>query len=87
MNQEGIKDLKLVKNLNASENNKIKDVNHLEKIEELDISSKICGVNQKGITELKLIKKLNASNNNKIKDVNHLEKLEELHISSQLGVD
>jgi len=87
VNQEGIKDLKLVKKLDAHNNEKIKDVNHLSKLEKLDISGHNCGVNQEGIKDLKIVKNLNASCNEKIKDVNHLGKLEELNISRDCGVN
>jgi len=74
--------------LNINNNVNITNVNHLDKLEELDISSNLghCGVNQEGIKKLKLIKNLNTCSNDKITDVNHLEKLEELNISWNCGV-
>jgi len=87
VNQEGINELKLLKTFNACGNNKITNVNHLDKLEELDVSWR-CGVNQNGIKNLKLVKNLNARNNINIKDVNYLEKIEELNISGETcGVD
>ncbi len=43
--------------LNICDNIKIFNINHLQKLEELDISG-ICEVNQKGINQLKLVRKL-----------------------------
>ena len=78
--QETLNKCKLLVKLNINHNKNITNVNHLSKLEELNISSH-CGVNQEGIKNLKLVKNLNAQNNNRIKDVNHLAKLEELNIS------
>ncbi len=97
VNQEGISKLTTVKILHACLNEKIKDVNHLEKLEELHIaqyktkeeikkSGGSNGVKQEGISKLKLIKILNANFNDKITDVNHLENLEELHATDECGV-
>ena len=46
--------------LDASDNKKITNVNHLIKLKILGCS-RDCGINQKGIKDLKLIEKLNSS--------------------------
>jgi len=72
-------------NLNISKNWQINNVNRLQKLEKLNISScyckNDCNVDQNGISQLKFIKKLDASCNRKIIDVNHLQQLEELNVS------
>jgi len=60
--------------LNTYNNDKIKDVNHLDKLEILNISGEICGVVQEGIKDLKLLKYLNAYQNTKITYVNFYKK-------------
>jgi len=84
--QETLNKCKSLVKLNIKNNKNITNVNHLSKLEELNISW-FCGVDQKGIKDLKLVKKLNAECNSKIKDVNHLDKLEELNISWNCGVN
>src|SRR6185437_9335889 len=64
-----------LKVLNVCDNKKVSTVNHLVKLEELNVGAS-CGIDQNGIAEINL-KKLNASDNYKIKDVNHMNKLEE----------
>ena len=81
--QETLNKCKSLVKLNITDNKNIKNVNHLNKLEVLNISGMYCGVNQKGIKNLKLVKNLNAYNNVRIKDVNHLDKLEVLDISGK----
>jgi len=72
VSQDGISNLKSVKQLYAGDNGKIKNVNHLEKLEELNVSGS-CGVNQEGISNLKSIKDLKAQDNNKISVTNYFK--------------
>ena len=60
--------------LDANDNKKIKNVNHLTKLKILNCSN-ACGIDQEGIKDLQFIEELNASGNEKIKNVNHLTKL------------
>ena len=53
--------------LDANENKKIKNVNHLTKLKILSCSGN-CGINQIGIKNLRLIEELTANNNEKIKN-------------------
>jgi hypothetical protein len=55
--------------LYASNNEKIKNVNHLIKLKILDCSYD-CGIDQEGIKDLKLIEKLYALGNKKIQSIN-----------------
>ena len=77
IDQEGIKDLQLIEELNANDNKKIKNVNHLYKLKILYCYND-CGIDQEGIKDLQLIEKLIATSNEKIKSVNHLTKLKEI---------
>ena len=75
-----LRDLQLIEKLNANNNKKIKNVNHLSKLKILDCSYN-CGIDQEGIKDLQLIEELNANDNKKIKNVNHLTKLKILDCS------
>ena len=59
----------------------ITNLNHLQLLQELNISGKYCTVNEEGISELRNIKKLNLCNNKNITNLNHFQLLEELNIS------
>ena len=84
--KEGIKDLQLIEKLNANNNEKIKNVNHLTKLKILYCNG-ICGIDQEGIKDLQLIENLYATNNKKIKNVNHLTKLKILNCSYDCGIN
>ena len=72
INQEGIKDLKKLQILNANNNWRINDVNHLKNtLTELHCIGK-CNINQNGIAQLTRLQILQASSS-KINDVNHLK--------------
>jgi hypothetical protein len=55
-----------VKYLNANNNKKITNVNHMEKLIELDASGKYSGINDNGIKNITSLIKLNVKNNKKI---------------------
>jgi hypothetical protein len=64
-----------IKYLNARNNQKITNVNHMAKsLTELDASGKLCGISDEGIIDLKNITKLNVNNNFKITNINHMAK-------------
>ena len=72
--------------LNAYNNKKIKNVNHLAKLKILYCSYD-CGIDQEGIKDLKLIEELYAVDNKKIKNVNHLINLKKLYCRGDCGID
>jgi hypothetical protein len=78
LNDEILLNYPFIKYLNASTNSKITNVNHMDKLIELNASGYRCGINNKGIQKVNLIK-LNASDNPKITNVNHMNKLIELN--------
>ena len=78
IDQEGIKDLQLIEELDAFSNKKIKNVNHLTKLKILNCFYN-CGIDQEGIKDLQLIEELYARDNKKIKNVNHLTKLKKIN--------
>ena len=64
-----------LRSLEASNNPKITNVNHLTKLEILKAYGR-CGINDAGFVNCINLKTLNASNNKKISDVKQLIKLE-----------
>ncbi len=62
--------------LNANNNTKITNINHLSKLQILHASS-ICGIDNAGIQDLDLVG-LNVQGNKKIYDILHLSRLERL---------
>jgi len=85
IDQKSIQNLMNLRKLNAHYNRKIKDVNHMTKLEELD-ASEHCGIGQKGIQNITELRKLNVYNNSWITDLNHLQKLEELDAGWGCGI-
>ena len=63
--------------MNASNNPKVTTVNHLVKLEILDVSWN-CGINNAGIVNCINLESLSAIDNPKITNVNHLVKLEKI---------
>lgn len=63
-----------IEQLNASNNPKIKDINHLKKIKKLNASGHLCGITNDGITDLNLIS-LYVTNNIKITKPCHMSNL------------
>jgi hypothetical protein len=86
IDQKGIENLTTLRILNAKGNNKITNVNHMIKLEELNASG-YCGIDQNGIHQLTNLRILVASNNRKITNVNHMVKLEELEVYGDCGID
>ena len=74
-----------VKYLDASYNSKITNVNHMTKLQILDIHG-MCGIDNNGIKHLNLIE-LGAFNNRKITNINHMTKLQILDASYDCGLD
>lgn len=73
ISQKSIDKFKNLKILIASNNKKIKNVNHLSKtLIKLNASGDMCGIDQTGINNLKHLKTLIVSDNLKIINVNHL---------------
>ena len=72
--------------IDASNNDKIKNLNNFKKLKELDVQGDDCGIDDNGIKNLNL-KKLNAYNNQKITDVNHMTNLEDLNTGLYSGID
>ena len=70
IDQSGISNLHLVE-LNASYNEKIKDVSHMASTLKILYADGDCGIDQNGISNLHLVG-LNAYGNKKIKDVKKL---------------
>ena len=69
IDQKGISNLKVLQKLNADNNSKITDVNHLQyTLTELNCRWD-CGIDQKGISYLKALQKLDACGNYKITNV------------------
>ena len=79
---------KNVEKLDAKNNEKIENVNHMKKtLKILNSSSYHCGINQSGILELNLIE-LYACRNSKIKNVNHMKRtLKIFDCSENCGID
>jgi flagellin-specific chaperone FliS len=74
ISDEGIKNLKNLQKLCATDNFKIKNINHMtQSLIELDASYD-CGISDEGITKLNL-QILYSHCNEKIKNVNHMNKL------------
>ena len=78
--------------MNASDNPKITNVNHLANLEILlarnDMGvNDICGINDAGIAQCIKSESLDVPNNSKIKNVNHLVKLEILDASGACGIN
>jgi hypothetical protein len=74
-----------IKYLNASNNKKITNIDHMNNLIELDAGWD-CGITNKGLQKINLII-LNANNNNKITNVNHMDKLIELDAGWNCGID
>ena len=74
-----------IKYLDATNNSKIANVNHLTKLQVLN-ASRNCGISDNGIKYLNLIE-LKAYNNHKITDINHLTQLQKLDASFDCGID
>ena len=74
------------KYLDASNNSEITDVNHLKKLQKLDVRWN-CGIDQKGIQLLENLIELDAWDNPKITNVNHLKKLQKLGAGMNCGID
>lgn len=70
--------------LNATYNKKIKSVNHMTNLKELD-AAQGCGIDDEGISKVNL-EKLNAHGNPRITNLNHMTNLKELWIGGQSGV-
>src|SRR6201992_2811840 len=78
---------KHVTELNASGNEKIKDVSQMASILKILDASYNCGIDQNGIKDLHLTE-LNASNNEKIKDVSQMASiLKILYANGYCGID
>jgi hypothetical protein len=84
INDEGIKNLNLEK-LNARNNSKITNINHMTKLKELD-AGRNCGTDDGEIKNLNL-EKLYAQLNSKIRNINHMTKLKELNADFSCGID
>ena len=72
--------------LYASGNDKIKDINHLTKLQILNAGYN-CGIDDKGISLLSNLTELCVNGNEKIKDLNHLPKLQILYAGGSCGID
>jgi hypothetical protein len=68
---KGIKNLNNVTKLNAYNNTKITNINHMNKLIELNASARICRIGNSGIKNLNL-EKLDAHDNPLITNVNHM---------------
>lgn len=86
LDQEGIKKLVRMKELDTGDNFGIYNVNHMKDLESLDCYWK-SSVDQDGIKELKNIKYLRVSLNSRIHNVNHLTKLERLICRKGSGIN
>lgn len=71
ISQSGIKYCTKLKRLNAAFNYRIKSVNHMKELRELNASYN-CGINDEGIKECLQLEKLDCTYNPKINSVNHL---------------
>ena len=74
-----------IKYLNLAYNQKVTTLNHMTKLEKLDVSDK-SAINDDGIKQLNL-SELNASNNPKITTLNHMTKLQKLHADGDSGIN
>lgn len=75
-----------LKKLSVKNNKKIKNINCLTNLTELNASEN-SGINQDGILACTNLVKLKINNNPHIKNVNHLQKLKYLYIRGICGVD
>lgn len=85
ISDENIEHLTKLKRLNAYDNPKIKNINHLINLVELNCGGK-CGVADENIIGLYKLKYLYANNNPNIKNINHLINLVKLNCGGKCGV-
>ena len=74
-----------VRYLDASNNPKITDVNHMTKLQKLEADGNY-GINNDGIKRVNLIE-LDAYDNPKITDINHMTKLQKLNAGWDCGIN
>ena len=85
LNDKILSNYKYVQKLNACNNPKITNVNHMTNLKVLNASVN-CGIDDKGIKEVDL-EILCAYSNSKITNVNHMSNLKELDASVNCGID
>ena len=77
IDQNGIGSLMQVEEICCSENEKIINLNHLQKLKNAIINGN-CGINLKGIESLRFVEEICCHNNDKIINLNNLQNFKKL---------